>query len=123
MAPLRASVTLHPDFTAGPVDRRMFGSFVEHLGRTVYTGIHEPGQPAADAEGFRADVADLTRELGVSVVRYPGGNFVSNYVRETASVRARIASRSSTSPGARPSPTRSAPTSSCSGPSAPASSR
>jgi len=65
----------------------MFGSFVEHLGRAVYTGIHEPGQPAADAEGLRADVADLTRELGVSVVRYPGGNFVSNDVRETASSR------------------------------------
>ena len=119
----QARITLHPDFRIGQVDRRVFGSFVEHLGRAVYTGIYEPGHPTADEEGFRRDVADLTRELGVSMVRYPGGNFVSNYVWETASVRARIASRSSTSPGARPSPTRSAPTSSCSGPSAPASSR
>ena len=77
-----ATVVLHPDFTVGAVDRRLFGSFVEHLGRAVYTGIYEPGHPTADAEGFRQDVADLTRELGVSIVRYPGGNFVSNYVWE-----------------------------------------
>jgi len=61
------------------VNRRVFGSFVEHMGRCVYTGIFEPGHPAADDVGLRTDVAELTRELGVSVVRYPGGNFVSNY--------------------------------------------
>ncbi|WP_159791790.1 arabinosylfuranosidase ArfA [Puerhibacterium puerhi] len=75
-------VTLHPAFRKGPVDRRLFGSFVEHLGRAVYTGIFEPDHPTADAHGFRRDVADLTRELGVTTVRYPGGNFVSNYVWE-----------------------------------------
>ena len=84
MTDARARVTLHPDFTVGPVDRRLFGSFVEHLGRCVYTGIYEPGHETADEHGFRQDVADLTRELGVSVVRYPGGNFVSNYVWEDA---------------------------------------
>ena len=78
------SITLHPDYRIGPVDRRIFGSFVEHLGRCVYTGIYEPGHSTADAHGFRRDVADLTRELGVTVVRYPGGNFVSNYVWEDA---------------------------------------
>jgi alpha-N-arabinofuranosidase len=62
-----------------PVSRRLFGSFVEHLGRCVYTGIFEPGHATADADGFRTDVLALTRELGVSVVRYPGGNFVSGY--------------------------------------------
>ncbi|WP_402372246.1 arabinosylfuranosidase ArfA [Isoptericola rhizosphaerae] len=77
-----ARITLHPDFRRGTVDRRLFGSFVEHLGRAVYTGIYEPGHTAADEHGFRRDVADLTRELGVSMVRYPGGNFVSNYVWE-----------------------------------------
>ena len=61
------------------VDRRVFGSFVEHLGRCVYTGIYEPGHPTADAAGFRGDVLELTRELGVTTVRYPGGNFVSSY--------------------------------------------
>jgi alpha-L-arabinofuranosidase len=79
---LEATVTLHPDFQVGPIDRRLFGSFVEHLGRAVYTGIYEPGHPTADEHGFRRDVADLTHELGVSMIRYPGGNFVSNYVWE-----------------------------------------
>lgn len=73
------TITLHPDFRIGPIDRRIFGSFVEHLGRCVYTGIYEPEHPTADDHGFRRDVADLTQELGVTVVRYPGGNFVSNY--------------------------------------------
>ena len=63
----------------GPVPRRLFGSFVEHMGRGVYTGIYEPGHPTADAQGFRHDVLDLVRELGPAVVRYPGGNFVSAY--------------------------------------------
>ncbi|RNE67057.1 arabinosylfuranosidase ArfA [Cryobacterium tepidiphilum] len=78
----RARLTVHPSFTVGEIDRRIFGSFVEHLGRAVYTGIYEPGHPTADADGFRQDVADLTAELGVTAVRYPGGNFVSNYVWE-----------------------------------------
>ncbi|GAB3167285.1 alpha-N-arabinofuranosidase [Streptomyces incanus] len=74
-----ACFTLDPAFTVGPVDPRLFGSFVEHLGRCVYTGIHEPGHPAADADGLRTDVLDLVRELGVTAIRYPGGNFVSGY--------------------------------------------
>jgi len=78
------TITLHPGFRLGPVDRRVFGSFVEHLGRCVYTGVYEPGHPTADEHGFRRDVADLTRELGVTMLRYPGGNFVSNYVWEDA---------------------------------------
>ncbi|GGT04725.1 arabinosylfuranosidase ArfA [Streptomyces chromofuscus] len=74
-----ARLTLDPAFRVGSVDRRLFGSFVEHMGRCVHTGIYEPGHPAADEDGFRTDVLDLVRELGVTVVRYPGGNFVSNY--------------------------------------------
>lgn len=74
-----ARLTLDRDFTVGEVPRRIFGSFVEHMGRCVYTGIYEPGHPAADEQGFRTDVLDLVREMGVSVVRYPGGNFVSGY--------------------------------------------
>lgn len=78
---MSATVTLalHPAFSVAPVRRRTFGAFVEHLGRCVYTGIHEPGHPTADEHGFRGDVLELTRELGVSSVRYPGGNFVSGY--------------------------------------------
>lgn len=74
-----ASVHMDPAFVVAPVRRRIFGSFVEHMGRCVYTGIYEPGHPSADTDGFRGDVLDLVRELGVSVVRYPGGNFVSGY--------------------------------------------
>jgi alpha-N-arabinofuranosidase len=76
---IHASLTLDPAFVVAPVSRRTFGSFVEHLGRCVYTGIYEPGHPASDSDGFRTDVLALTRELGVTVVRYPGGNFVSGY--------------------------------------------
>ncbi|MFF8386479.1 arabinosylfuranosidase ArfA [Streptomyces kanasensis] len=74
-----ARFTLDPAFTVGEVNARLFGSFVEHLGRCVYTGIHEPGHPAADEAGLRTDVLELIRELGVTVIRYPGGNFVSGY--------------------------------------------
>ncbi len=74
-----ARLTLDPAFTVGRVSPRLFGSFVEHLGRCVHTGIHEPGHPAADADGLRTDVLDLVRELGVTTIRYPGGNFVSGH--------------------------------------------
>jgi alpha-N-arabinofuranosidase len=74
-----ASLAPDPALVVSPVHRRTFGSFVEHLGRCVYTGIFEPGHPAADEDGFRTDVLALTREMGVSIVRYPGGNFVSGY--------------------------------------------
>ena len=76
---LHASFTVDPAFRVGEVDPRLYGSFVEHMGRCVYTGIYEPGHPAADADGFRQDVADLVRGLDVPIVRYPGGNFVSGY--------------------------------------------
>lgn len=74
-----AAITIHPAYTIGDIDRRIFGSFVEHMGRCVYTGIFEPGHPSADDLGFRKDVAQLVDELGVTAVRYPGGNFVSAY--------------------------------------------
>lgn len=76
---LRSTVIVDPAFRVAPVRRRIFGSFVEHLGRCVYTGLHDPGHPTADADGFRGDVLALVRELGVTTVRYPGGNFVSGY--------------------------------------------
>lgn len=75
----KARITIDRDFTIGEVPRRLFGSFVEHMGRCVYTGIYEPGHPKADENGFRRDVLALTKELGATVIRYPGGNFVSGY--------------------------------------------
>ncbi|MDR0959929.1 MAG: alpha-N-arabinofuranosidase [Propionibacteriaceae bacterium] len=80
----QATITLDPAFVVGPVQRRTFGTFVEHLGRCVYSGIHDPGHSTADADGFRGDVVDLVKELGISTVRYPGGNFVSGYRWEDA---------------------------------------
>jgi alpha-N-arabinofuranosidase len=61
------------------LDRRVLGAFLEHLGRAVYTGVYQPGSPLADANGFRTDVIRDVRELGVPIIRYPGGNFVSGY--------------------------------------------
>ncbi|HOU10118.1 MAG TPA: alpha-N-arabinofuranosidase [Clostridiales bacterium] len=75
----KAKLTLDRDFVIGEVDPRLYGSFIEHLGRAVYGGIYEPGHPAADENGFRQDVLELVKKLNVPVVRYPGGNFVSGY--------------------------------------------
>ncbi len=79
MGSQRAKLSVEDGNVIGLVDRNVFGSFVEHLGRCVYQGIYEPGHPAADAYGFRKDVMDLVRELGIPMIRYPGGNFVSSY--------------------------------------------
>ena len=76
---MRASVTAHRDYRIAKIDDRLYGAFLEHLGRAIYTGIYEPGHPTADANGMREDVIDLVRELKVPIVRYPGGNFVSAY--------------------------------------------
>lgn len=75
----RARIEFDPRFTVADVPERLFGSFVEHLGRCVYTGIYEPDHPTANADGLRGDVLDLITELGPTMVRYPGGNFVSGY--------------------------------------------
>ena len=82
----QAKVLLDRNFTIGRVDRRLFGAFVEHLGRGVYGGIYEPGHPTADEQGFRRDVLDLVEELGPTIIKYPGGNFVSTYDGKTGSV-------------------------------------
>ena len=75
----KASLILDRNYVVGQVDRRLFGSFIEHLGRAVYGGIYEPGHPEADGQGFRRDVLSLVKRLNVPVVRYPGGNFVSGF--------------------------------------------
>src|SRR5215210_6000217 len=73
------TVTVDPAAKVADIDPRLYGSFVEHMGRCVYEGIYEPGHAEADEAGFRRDVAALVRELDVPVLRYPGGNFVSGY--------------------------------------------
>ena len=66
-------------YEIGKIDNKLYSSFTEHLGRSIYSGIYEPGHPTADEKGYRMDVAELVKELGVPVIRYPGGNFVSCY--------------------------------------------
>lgn len=74
-----AKLILDKDYVISNIDKRIYGSFIEHLGRAVYTGIYEPGHPTADENGLRRDVIDLVRRLNVPIVRYPGGNFVSGF--------------------------------------------
>ena len=75
----QAKIILDKDYQIGRIDERIFGSFIEHLGRAVYGGIYEPGHPLADELGFRRDVMEAVKKLGVPLVRYPGGNFVSGF--------------------------------------------
>jgi alpha-N-arabinofuranosidase len=76
---VNATVHLDTHHNAGPIDRRIFGGFLEHLGRCVYEGVYDPDSPLADKNGFRHDVIDTLKQLGMPVMRYPGGNFVSAY--------------------------------------------
>ncbi|MFS0723184.1 alpha-N-arabinofuranosidase [Paenibacillus sp. 1P07SE] len=75
----KASMIVDKDFVIGEIDKRIYGSFIEHLGRAVYGGIYEPDHPSANEDGFRQDVLELIQALQVPIVRYPGGNFVSGY--------------------------------------------
>lgn len=75
----KTRMVLEKDYKISRIDDRLYGSFIEHLGRAVYTGIYQPGHKMADENGFRKDVLDLVKELNVPIVRYPGGNFVSNF--------------------------------------------
>ena len=76
---MNAKIKLSKDKTIGEIDNRIYGSFIEHLGRAVYGGIYEPNHATADDMGFRQDVMDAVKKLQVPIVRYPGGNFVSGY--------------------------------------------
>lgn len=74
-----AKIKFDTDRKIGEVDKNLNGNFVEHLGRCVYKGIYDPGSPLSDTNGYRKDVMDAVKGLNVSHIRYPGGNFVSNY--------------------------------------------
>ncbi|WP_127495288.1 arabinosylfuranosidase ArfA [Paenibacillus glycanilyticus] len=76
---IRSSMLIDKNFTVSPVDPRVYGSFIEHLGRAVYGGIYDPGHPTADGNGFRQDAIEVIKALQVPIIRYPGGNFVSGY--------------------------------------------
>lgn len=76
---MKAELIINKNFKIGEIDKRIYGSFIEHIGRAVYGGIYEPTHETADANGFRKDVLELVKKLNVPIVRYPGGNFVSGY--------------------------------------------
>jgi len=76
---MKAEIIINKNYKIGNIDKRIYGSFIEHLGRAVYDGIYEPTHPTADDMGFRKDVLELINKLNVPIVRYPGGNFVSGY--------------------------------------------
>jgi alpha-N-arabinofuranosidase len=76
---MKAKIQFSKDAIVSKIDDRIYGSFIEHLGRAIYGGIYEPDHPTADDKGFRGDVLELVKQLKVPVVRYPGGNFVSGY--------------------------------------------
>ena len=76
---MKASITTNAKFQIAPIDDRIYGSFLEHLGRAIYEGIYEPGHPSSNEQGFRTDVLDIIRDLQVPVIRYPGGNYVSAF--------------------------------------------
>lgn len=76
---MKAKITLNRNNTISVIDKRIYGSFIEHIGRAVYGGVYEPGHSTADDMGFRQDVLEMVKKLNVPIVRYPGGNFVSGY--------------------------------------------
>ena len=76
---MKAKLTVNKNYVIAEIDKRIYGSFIEHLGRAVYGGIYEPSHESADEEGFRQDVLSLVKQMGVPIIRYPGGNFVSGY--------------------------------------------
>lgn len=78
-AAVKAKMIVDKSFRIAEVDKRIYGSFVEHLGRAVYGGIYEPTHSTSDESGFRNDVKELVKQLDVPIIRYPGGNFVSGY--------------------------------------------
>ena len=76
---MKTTLSINKQARISKIDPRLYGSFIEHMGRAVYEGIYEPTHPSANEEGFRTDVIELIKELNIPLIRYPGGNFVSGY--------------------------------------------
>lgn len=76
---LKAQLIINKDFILSRIDSRIYGSFIEHMGRCIYQGIYYPESQFSDEEGFNQDVINKTRKLNIPIIRYPGGNFVSGY--------------------------------------------
>ncbi|MBR2375259.1 MAG: alpha-N-arabinofuranosidase [Clostridia bacterium] len=76
---MKAKIVVNLHYFIGDIDNRIYGSFIEHVGRAVYGGIYEPTHSTADENGFRQDVMEMVKQIGVPIIRYPGGNFLSGY--------------------------------------------
>src|SRR5664280_2524561 len=118
--PPQARIRIDTSRVIGEVHPHIFGNFAEHLGRCIYGGIFEEGSPLSDSEGFRKDVLDAVKPLGVSVLRWPGATSRPGTTGWMASDRATSGRRARTTPGARWNPIASAPTSFCAIANAPA---
>jgi alpha-N-arabinofuranosidase len=79
MSDQTAAVTINTEDVIADVPKKLFGGFAEHIGRCVYEGIYDPNSKRANEQGLRNDVLKALKEMNLSVIRYPGGNFVSNY--------------------------------------------
>ena len=109
-----ARIAIDPARRIGAVDPRIFGNFIEHLGRCIYGGMYEEGSPLSDARGFRKDVLAAVRPLRIPLLRWPGGNFVSGYHWLDGVGPGTSGPGAPSWPGTRRSRTASAPTSSSS---------
>ena len=109
---LKSTMLIDKHFKIAEVDPRLYGSFIEHLGRAVYGGIYEPGHPTADENGFRRDALEAIQALNVPIIRYPGGNFVSGYNWEDGVGPKKSASVCLSWLGGQPKRMKSAPTNS-----------
>ncbi len=76
---MKCTVHASKNFVIGTADKRLFSSFVEQLGRCVYGGLYEKDHPLSDEDGLRSDVIKLVKDLDIPMVRFPGGNYVSNH--------------------------------------------
>ena len=76
---MKNRIVINKNYEIGKIERELWGSFVEHMGRSVYGGIYDPQHPEADENGFRKDVIEAVKDLHVPFIRYPGGNFLSGY--------------------------------------------
>src|ERR1700723_2346911 len=78
-AATRAQIKINTERAISDIDPKIYGNFLEHLGRCIEGGVFDEGSPLSDTNGFRRDVLDAAKKLGVTLLRWPGGNFSSNY--------------------------------------------
>ena len=79
---MQGKITVYADHVRNKISRHIFGHFMEHSGKVIYESVYDPTSELADEDGFRTDVLEALREVKTPMLRYPGGNFVSNFFWE-----------------------------------------